>query len=356
MRVRQSLYVLEGTNPREYVFIFTNTRRIKKYRLNALAEKVLLYTIKNKEVAEADLIREFTGTKEELLEAVQQLLNAGILVEDESKLFSEDYYQRYKRQISFLGELSTSAEETKVLQEKLKNARVVVFGVGGVGTWIVNGLSQIGIGEIAIVDPDTIEVSNLNRQLSFTTKDIGRHKVDVMKEKLPDSNIIAYKKKVSKTEDLTEIIKGASIVINCADNPSVEETTRVISRYCNKYKIPYSIAGGYNMHLGMLGPIIIPGETACFECFLAAQKERDSLRDLKKLKDIEQTGSLGPIAGMIANFHVMEVLKFLIGKGTINKNKFAELDFMDFGITWLTFDKHKDCKCNKSLREAPNSN
>lgn len=347
MKIRQSLYVLRGTNHREYTFVFTNTRKIRKYRLSKLAEKVLLYITKNKEATEADLTTKFKESKEDLQETIQQFLNSGILMEDESILFSKDYYQRYKRQISFLGELSASAEETKTLQEKIKNAKAVVFGVGGVGTWIVNGLNQIGVGKIVIVDPDTIEISNLNRQLFFTTKDIGRYKVDVVKEKLLNPNITTYKKKISKTEDLTEIIKGSSIVINCADNPSVEETTRIISKYCNKYKIPYSIAGGYNMHLGMLGPIVIPEETACFECFLTAQKERDPLRNLKKIKDIEQTGSLGPIAGMIANFHVMEVLKLLTGKGTINKNKFAEMDFMNFSITWLTFDKRKGCKCCK---------
>jgi molybdopterin/thiamine biosynthesis adenylyltransferase len=346
MKIRQSLSVLQGTNEGEYIFIFTNIRMIKKYKLNKLAEKVLLFVIKKKEVAEEEIIKGVKESKEEVIEIIQQFLNSGILMEDESKLFNKNYYQRYKRQISFLGELSTSAQETKIFQEKLKNARVIVFGIGGIGTWIVNGLSQIGIGEIVIVDPDIIEISNLNRQLFFTTKDIGRYKVDVVKKKLPDSNIITYIKKISKTEDLTEIIKGSSIIINCADNPSVEETTRIISGYCNKYKIPYSIAGGYNMHLGMLGPIIIPEETACFECFLTAQKERDHLSSLNKLKDIEQTGSLGPIAGMIANFHVMEILKFLIGKGKINKNKFAEIDFMNFNITWLTFEKCKNCKCN----------
>lgn len=346
MRIRQSIYVLEGKNPREYIFIFINTRRIKKYKLSTLSEKVLLHFLKNKKLTKESLIEEFKESKEELLDTIQQFLDSGILVEDERRLFNEDYYQRYKRQISFLGELSSSADETKLLQESLGNARVVVLGIGGIGTWVVNGLSQIGIGEIVIVDPDKVEISNLNRQLFFTTKDIGRYKVDVVKERLPDSNIIAYKMNVNRTEDLTDVIKGSTVVVNCADSPSVEETTRILSDYCEKYKVPYSIAGGYNMHLGMLGPTIIPGKTACFECFLAAQKERDSLNNLKKLKDVEQTGSLGPIAGVIANFHVMDVLKFIIGKGSINKNKFAELNFMNFSITWLKFDKRIDCKCN----------
>ena len=113
------------------------------------------------------------------------------------------------------------------------------------------------------------------------------------------------------------------------------------------YNLPYTVAGGYNMHLGMVGPIIIPGKTACFDCFLAYQKENDPLSKLEKIKDVEQTGSLGPIAGAIANLQVMEIFKYIIGKGSVNINRFAEIDFMNFNVEWREYSRKSDCiTCN----------
>ena len=71
---------------------------------------------------------------------------------------------------------------------KLKNSKVIVFGVGGVGGYTVEALARSGIGEIHIVDNDTVSESNINRQIIATTKSIGRYKVDVMKERILDIN------------------------------------------------------------------------------------------------------------------------------------------------------------------------
>ena len=63
----------------------------------------------------------------------------------------------------------------------------------------------------------------------------------------------------------------------------------------------------------------------------------DPLKDLEKIRDIRQTGNLGPIAGAVANIQVMEIFKYLIGKGRINFNRFAEIDFMDLSVSWREF-------------------
>jgi len=176
----------------------------------------------------------------------------------------------------------------------------------------------------------------------FRLVNITRHqkyKVDIIKEKLIDTKISVSKKTVSLSEDLEDLVVGSDFLVNCADSPSMVETTKIIDKYALKYNIPYCVAGGYNMHLGMIGPIIIPGKTASFQDFIDYQKSNDPLKDLEKIKDIEQTGSLGPIAGAVANIQVMEIFKFLIGKGSINLNKFAEVDFMNFGIEWRNFSQ-----------------
>ena len=80
--------------------------------------------------------------------------------------------------------------------DKLRESRVAVFGVGGVGSYVVEALARTGVGEIIIVDKDTVEASNINRQIIATSKTIGQAKVDIMKDRIleinPDCKVMAY--------------------------------------------------------------------------------------------------------------------------------------------------------------------
>jgi len=331
LRLRESAYILKETEDKYHV-VFTNTRKIKTYNVDGLVKGVIneLKDESNRDNVIHNLESKFDSKN------ISICLNA---LEKEGIVRTYNKYtdQRFVRQISFIDELTDSWDETLSLQKKLNESRVTVFGVGGIGTWIVNGLYQIGIGNINITDPDRVQESNLNRQLFFNENDIGRYKVDVIKEKLPDANIYSHKDWVSESQDLTHLVDGADFLVNCADTPSIHETTQIIDGFATKHNVPYCVAGGYNMHLGMVGPIIVPGKTAKFEDFLRFQKENDPLKGFEMVKDIEQTGSLGPIAGAVANIQVMEIFKHLIDKGKRNYNRFAEIDFMDFKVEWREF-------------------
>ena len=86
---------------------------------------------------------------------------------------------QYTRSIAVLGDKAI---------EKLKNSRVAVFGVGGVGSFTVEALARAGVGAIDLIDNDTFNVTNINRQLYATHKTIGQHKVDVARERISDIN------------------------------------------------------------------------------------------------------------------------------------------------------------------------
>lgn len=332
LKIKDSLYVLRDLEG-HYYFVSTSTRRIRKFQVDALVEEVVGSL--ESEVLESDLIGRLSpkyGTQKVDL-CLRALEQEGIV-----RKYEEDLMQgRHSRQLLFLDELTGSQEETLELQRRIEHSKVAVFGVGGIGTWIVNGLHQIGVREIRVTDPDVVEETNLNRQLFFDSGDIGGYKVEVVKAKLPDANIVPFRKRVEQQENLEEIVAGCNFLVNCTDSPSVEETTRVIDEYAFRHGIPYCVAGGYNLHLGMVGPIIIPGTTKTFGDFIEYQKRMDPLKDLVKVRDVKQTGNLGPIAGAIANIQVMEIFKYLTGRGRINLNRFAEIDFMDFSVEWREF-------------------
>lgn len=332
LKIKDSLYILKDVDD-NYTFVSTATRRIKKFQVDSLVKNII--SSLESETLEFDLINKLSSKYkiQDINLCLQALEKEGII-----RRYNKDLEKgRYSKQLLFLDELTNSQEETLNFQKQIENSKIAVFGVGGIGTWIVNGLYQIGVGEIRVTDPDVVEETNLNRQLFFDSNDIGSYKVDVIKEKIKDANIIPFKKIVSPKEDLEEIVSGCNFLVNCADSPSIVETTKIIDDYASENRIPYCVAGGYNLHLGMVGPIIFPGLTRTFDDFINYQKRMDPLKDLEKIRDIKQTGNLGPIAGAVANIQVMEIFKYLTGKGKINFNRFAEINFMDLSIDWREF-------------------
>lgn len=328
IRIRESIALLKENE--YYTFVFTNTRKIKKIKFGELYEKIVLNSLN--ETTLGELSQNLNCPIETIEGALLDLENEGILDIKEE----ENIPERIKKQVYFINELTKSWNETLNLEKKIENTKITLFGVGGIGTWMINGLYQMNFKNVTIVDPDKIEESNLNRQLFFTSKDIGRYKVDVIKERLNDINIKTSKEYVSEEQDLTDLIRFSDFLINCTDSPSVQETTKIIDLYAQKYKIPYCVSGGYNLHLGMVGPIIVPGVTATFEDFLRYQKENDPLKNLEKIKDVEQSGNIGPIVGVIANLQLLEIFKHIIQKGDINYNKFLEIDFLNS----KTYERH----------------
>jgi|GEM_PF-1713292 len=332
IKLKPSSYILKEDENR-YKFILTGSRKILTFEVDDLVKKIIseLQTERSYEDLFNNLRIDYDSRSIE--KCINTMESSGLL-----RIFTKEFSdKRFSKQIEFLDEFTSSYQETLMLHQKIRDSQICVFGVGGIGTWIVNGLNQIGVGKIIISDPDKVELSNLNRQLFFSEKDVGRYKVDVIKEKIPDANIISHKRTISRTENLDDIVQGSNFIVNCADNPSVQETSEIIDEYSKKFNIPYLVSGGYNLHLGMVGPIIVPGKTLTFSDFLEYQKRNDSISNLEKIKDIESTGNLGPIAGAISNIQVMEIFKYLTGKGKVNFNKFAEIDFMDLSTSWAKF-------------------
>lgn len=128
---------------------------------------------------------------------------------------------------------------------KLKNAKVAIFGIGGVGTFVVEGLVRAGIGNFILVDDDKVCLTNLNRQIIATRKTIGKYKVDVEKERIleinPNANVETYKEFFMPNSTVDIIKDDITYVVDCID--TVSGKIEIIQQ-CKNLKIPVISAMG----------------------------------------------------------------------------------------------------------------
>jgi molybdopterin/thiamine biosynthesis adenylyltransferase len=186
-------------------------------------------------------------------------------------------------------------------QRRLKNSRIVVIGIGGLGCASATYLTAAGVGHITLVDFDRVELSDLNRQVLYWEEDRGEKKVLVARRRLsrlnPAIEIIPTFAKITK-KNVFSIIKDAQVVVDGLDNLPAR---LMVNSACVQCKIPY-IYGGVSRLRGMV-TTILPGKTPCLACvYPEGSQEEGGL------------GVLGVIPALIANFQALEAIKLLIGE------------------------------------------
>lgn len=174
-----------------------------------------------------------------------------------------------------------------------------MVGIGGLGCLSSLYLCAGGIGHLAIVDSECVQVSDLNRQILYSEKDIGESKVWVAKRRLSEINsdieINSITSKINE-ENISNVIRDIHIVVDGTDN---FRTRLLLNAFCWRQGIPY-VYGGI---LGLKGTVttIFPGHTPCLECVLSYKEMTDS-----------PIPAIGSIVGSIAASQVMEVFKLIL--------------------------------------------
>ncbi|OUD36545.1 HesA/MoeB/ThiF family protein [Flavobacterium sp. FPG59] len=230
-------------------------------------------------------------------------------------------FLRYNRQ-TMLPEIGDSG------QEKLKQARVLIIGAGGLGCPILQYISTAGVGTIGIVDFDKIEIHNLHRQILYTDDQVGLSKALIAKEKLETLNplikVAAFEAKLT-VENAVQIIQDFDVVVDGSDN------------FATRYLV--------NDTCVALGKPLIYGSILGFEGQLAVFNHQGSknLRDLfpeppnpKDVPNCSLNGVLGTLPGMIGTMMAHETLKLIIGLPTLN-NELVLYQTLDWSFTKLQF-------------------
>ena len=233
----------------------------------------------------------------------------------------KDNFTRYSRQI-FIEEIGVEG------QRKIKAAKVLVIGAGGLGSPLIQYLAAAGVGTLAVADFDTLEIHNLNRQIIHQEKNVGKLKVESASEFVAalnsDVHFIPIKEKVT-SENVQHIISPYDIIIDCSDN------------FTTRYMV--------NDTCVELGKTLVYGSVLSFEGQVALFNYQGSknLRDLfpeppnrENLPDCDILGVLGPLPGVVGSIMAMQTLQIICGLDVM-RNELLLIDTKNWAFNKVDF-------------------
>jgi len=240
---------------------------------------------------------------------------------------SEKELDRYSRQV-MLEEIGYQG------QLKLKQAKVCVVGVGGLGNPIVTRLAAMGVGKIRIVDRDVIELSNLHRQTMFNEDDVGQVKVETAAKKLRKLNAdIVIEELPISVNDYTalEVVDGCDVVVDALDSVNARYS---LNKACIEKKIPFVTGAA----VGVTGQCftILPNQSACYHCLFPALDE-----DSMPTCSIE--GVHPSILSIVGGIEVSEAVKVIMGKEPSLKDKVLHVDLENLVFNFTKVSKVQEC-------------
>jgi bacteriocin biosynthesis cyclodehydratase domain-containing protein len=323
------------------------------------SDRLLLRRLARGYVSESELgelVKENAGQAADLADALLELGAAGLLDRElPAPLLPPRDLERYDRQLIYFADVAPVGTSDQELQRRLRDAHVVLIGCGGLGSWTACGLASAGVGSLLLVDDDRVELSNLNRQLLFREADIGRLKVEAAADALRayDSHLAVEPmlQRVSSHEEIAAIAGGADLVIATADWPPFE-LPRWVNRACQRTATPYITAGQF-LPLVRVGPMVIPGRSACVECVERSARRANPFYEHLSSRDASgapPAANLGAPAGVVGSMLATEAVHLLIGAGEpASVGRALILDLRKMRLTLQAVKRDPDCpECGSS--------
>ena len=242
--------------------------------------------------------------------------------------FTEEQLIRYSRHI-ILSEVGGKG------QRKIGQAKVLVVGAGGLGSPIAFYLAAAGVGALGLIDPDKVDLTNLQRQIIHHTSDIGRPKVASAREKVaalnPDVKVITYPESLN-AENALAIFREFDYVIDGVDNFPAKFLINDAAYFAEKPLIH----GGILRFDGQLFTIL-PGESACYRCVFPEAPPAGIV------PSCQEAGVLGALAGLIGTLQGTEVLKLILGIGTPLTNRILTYNALTATFREVPIRRSSDC-------------
>jgi molybdopterin-synthase adenylyltransferase len=224
-------------------------------------------------------------------------------------------------------------------QKKILSAKVLVVGVGGLGSPAAEFLTRAGVGTIGIIDDDKVNLSNLHRQSLYLTSDIGKPKVKIAKERIKKINnntkIKAYKIRLND-KNLKKIINDFDYVIDGSDN---FKTKFLLNDFCLKFK-KVLVTGAISKFDGHIFTFNFKNKTIpCLRCFFQETAISDDVLNC------ESEGILGTVAGVVGTIQANEILKKILNIGVGLDGYIFILDLLNLNFRKVRLKKRKNCFC-----------
>lgn len=220
-------------------------------------------------------------------------------------------------------------------QEKLKAAKVLLIGSGGLGSPAALYLTAAGVGTLGLVDFDVVDFSNLQRQIIHSTKSVGRPKVESAKERLaevnPNVKVITFNERLT-TANVMRIIKDFDIVLDGTDN---FQTRYLLNDACVFTKKPY-VYGSIFRFDGQ-ATVFYPGKGPCYRCLFAEPPPPGMV------PSCAEGGVLGILPGVIGVIQATEVIKLIIGKGEPLIGRLMLYDALRMNFREVKFRRNPKC-------------
>ena len=239
--------------------------------------------------------------------------------------------ERYSRQIVL-------KDVGPIGQKKIIHSRVLIVGAGGLGCPVIDYLARAGVGNLGIIDHDKVNISNIHRQSLYSSKDIGKFKVSVLKKKIklinPLVKVKIFKKRIEK-KNIKEIIKNYEFIVDGSDN---FKTKFLLNKYSIKFK-KMLFVGAISKFDGHIFTFNFnKKKEPCLKCFYQTEPSDDIL-------NCENEGIMGPVAGITGSIQAIEVLKRILEFSEKSNNKILILDLINLNFRKVEFNKKKNCIC-----------
>ncbi len=249
---------------------------------------------------------------------------------------TDEQINRYSRQIVL-------KEVGGIGQRKLLDSKISLIGLGALGSSAAYYLAAAGVGTLQLIDFDTVEISNLHRQILHFTKDISRKKTSSAADKLNllnrDCNIEIVNDRIIPSNSKA-LLKDSDFVIEGSDNLS---TKMLINDTCISLKIPFTIAGVLRFH-GQIMTVVPENKTSCYRCVFGDITEGDTSMSCS------QAGVIGFVPGILGCLEANEALKYILNIGDLLTNQIMYVDLLKNSFNFIEI--HRDNKCMACGDEA----
>lgn len=331
-------------------FFFGNTRRQKSVRV----ARPLVEALKQMNGANslATIATNLSIASGQLLAWVSQLIEWSAA----ERVCVAEWIQdkAWRRSLHILADFIPDYDLQKTWS-RIEDTEFVILGCGAVGSWAADGITRMGGKRFVLVDPDIVALSNLNRSL-FTASNVGSAKTAMLAQRLRsingEVNVVEHQENITTLADLERLISGHThqVIVSCIDYPSVDVAAALANRFCVGNGIPLVVAGGYNLHLSLIGITVIPGKTACFDCsltYLKKSRSQDQLQVKKLPRPYRNIGNIAPLAAITASIACMEAIRVAAQDDRfppVMQNRRGEFNFMGETFNWMDIPRQPDCK------------